>query len=670
MEKLFTTPYQSAPFSKFSSEDYLNEIRKALSMAREEVEQISTNPCSPTFENTIEALSFSGEYLERISAMFFNLNNAETNEILQQQAQEISPLLSDFQNDIYQNEKLFQRIKFVFENHSPQNAEQKTLLEQTYKKFERNGANLSTSDKEKLREIDKNLSVKKLQFSQNVLAQTNAFELHLTQEEDLAGLPDFLKELARETAQQKGKNGWIFTLDFPSFVPFVTYSSRRDLRQKMFIANATKCFSDGENDNKKLIIEIANLRKKRALLLGYKSHADFVLQERMAQSPENVLNFLTELLEKALPQAKKQLKELQDFAYAEDKISDFQKWDTAYYGEKLKQKKFQLNDQLLKPYFELNNVLNGIFEISKKLYGLHFEEINEIDVYNTEVKTFKITDENGTYKALLYTDFHPRKGKRNGAWMTSFKNQYQKNGENSRPHISIVCNFTRPTQTLPSLLTFNEVTTLFHEFGHALHGILADTKYPNLSGTSVFWDFVELPSQIMENWCFEKQALSLFAKHYQTGQDIPIEFIEQIKKSATHLEGLQTLRQLSFGLLDMAWHTNPITDTTNIELFEKQAIKDTEIYPEIPNICTSTSFSHIFSGGYSAGYYSYKWAEVLDADAFELFTEKGIFDPKTAQNFKDFILSKGGTEPPMDLYFRFRGKKPSVDALLKRAGLI
>lgn len=670
MEKLFTTPYQSAPFSKFSSEDYLNEIRKALSMAREEIEQISTNPCSPTFENTIEALSFSGEYLERISAMFFNLNNAETNEILQQQAQEISPLLSDFQNDIYQNEKLFQRIKFVFENHSPQNAEQKTLLEQTYKKFERNGANLSTSDKEKLREIDKNLSVKKLQFSQNVLAQTNAFELHLTQEEDLAGLPDFLKELARETAQQKGKNGWIFTLDFPSFVPFVTYSSRRDLRQKMFIANATKCFSDGENDNKKLIIEIANLRKKRALLLGYKSHADFVLQERMAQSPENVLNFLTELLEKALPQAKKQLKELQDFAYAEDKISDFQKWDTAYYGEKLKQKKFQLNDQLLKPYFELNNVLNGIFEISKKLYGIHFEEINEVDVYNTEVKTFKITDENGTYKALLYTDFHPRKGKRNGAWMTSFKNQYQKNGENSRPHISIVCNFTRPTQTLPSLLTFNEVTTLFHEFGHALHGILADTKYPNLSGTSVFWDFVELPSQIMENWCFEKEALSLFAKHYQTGEEIPIEFIEQIKKSATHLEGLQTLRQLSFGLLDMAWHTNPTSDINKIELFEKQAVKDTEVYPEITNICTSTSFSHIFSGGYSAGYYSYKWAEVLDADAFELFSEKGIFDPQTAQNFKHFILSKGGTEPPMDLYFQFRGKKPSVDALLKRAGLI
>ncbi|GIZ14811.1 M3 family metallopeptidase [Capnocytophaga catalasegens] len=668
---MFDTPYQAAPFSKFEAKDYKPAIEKAIAQALDTIKSIVTNIEVASFQNTIEALAYATENLDRLTSMFYNLYNAETNEIFQEQAQEIAPLLSDFQNDIYLNQALFERIKLVYNQYVPATAEEKMLLKTTYKQFVRNGANLSEENKQILREIDKNLSVKTLHFAQNVLEATNTYELFLTNENDLDGLPNFAKEAAKELAQKRQKNGFVFTLDAPSFIPFMTYIKNRNLRKELFLANAGKCY-ESTYDNRQNILDIVQLRQQRATLLGYKSHADFVLEERMAQSPEIVAGFLNELLQKALPSAQKQFDQLQTFALNKDGITDFQKWDTAFYSEQLKQSLFSLSDEVLKPYFQLESVLSGIFSIAQKLYGLHFEEITNIETYHPDVKTFKVTDDKNNYVSILYTDFYPRKGKRNGAWMTSFKGQYiTPKGENSRPHISIVCNFTPPTTSLPSLLTFNEVRTLFHEFGHALHGILANTKYPNLSGTNVFWDFVELPSQLMENWCYQKEALLLFAYHYQTQEAIPMEYVEKIKASAAFMEGLQTLRQLSFGLLDMAWHTNPNIDSIEqIKNFEKKAIKPTELYPDIEKNNVSTSFSHIFSGGYSSGYYSYKWAEVLDADAFEVFEEKGIFDTKTAQSFKENILSKGGSEPPMDLYVRFRGKKPSVEALLKRSKLI
>ena len=668
---MFDTPYLTAPFSKFESKDYKPAIEKAIAQALNLVKSIETNSEVANFQNTIEALTYSTENLDRLTSMFYNLYNAETNEILQQQAQEIAPLLSDFQNDIYLNQVLFERIKLVYNQYITATTEEKTLLETTYKQFVRNGANLSDENKQILREIDKKLSVKTLFFAQNVLEATNTYELFLTDENDLDGLPDFAKEAAKELAQKRQKNGFVFTLDAPSFIPFMTYVKNRDLRKELFLANAGKCY-ESAYDNRQNILDIVQLRQQRATLLGYKSHADFVLEERMAQSPEIVTNFLNELLEKTLSSAQKQFDELQTFALDKDGITDFQKWDTAFYSEQLKQSLFSLSDEILKPYFQLENVLSGIFSIVQKLYNLHFEEITNIETYHPDVRTFKVTDNKNNYVSILYTDFYPRKGKRNGAWMTSFKRQYiTPEGENSRPHISIVCNFTPPTASLPSLLTFNEVRTLFHEFGHALHGMLANTKYPNLSGTNVFWDFVELPSQLMENWCYQKEALQLFAYHYQTQESIPMEYIEKIKASVAFMEGLQTLRQLSFGLLDMAWHTNPDIGSINqVKDFEKQAIKPTELYPDIEKNNVSTSFSHIFSGGYSSGYYSYKWSEVLDADAFEVFEEKGIFDTKTAQSFKENILSKGGSESPMDLYIRFRGKKPFVEALLRRSKLI
>lgn len=671
MEQIFNTLYDSAPFSAFSDENYKNAIVQAVAEARAEIEEIISEKSAPSFENTIEKLAYSGEKLDRISSIFFNIHNAETNAVLQKQAQEISPILSDFQNDIYLNEALFKRVKQVYEQYSPATNEERMLLEKTYKNFVRNGANLSNVNKEILRNIDKELALKSLQFSQNILAQTNDYQLFISEEEEIKGLPDFVKEPAQELAKKQNKKGWIFTLNAPSFVPFLTYCENRKLRKELFLANAQKCFNGEKNNNSQLVIDLVNLRQQRANLLGYNTYSDFVLEERMAQTPTQVTDFLHELLYKAKPSALAQLEELKDFAYQRDQIIDFNKWDTAFYSEKLRKERFNIDDQALKPYFKLENVLSGIFTIAQKLYGIHFQEITNIETYHNEVKTFKVTDDEGNYLAIFYTDFHPRAGKRNGAWMTSFKNQYKKNGKNSRPHISIVCNFTRPTETLPSLLTFNEVTTLFHEFGHALHGILADTTYPNLSGTSVYWDFVELPSQLMENWCYEKQALELFAHHYQTGEVISMEYIEKIKQASAFMEGLQTLRQLSFGLLDMAWHQNPTVSLSELKSFEEKVISESEIYPKIEeDVCISTSFSHIFAGGYASGYYSYKWAEVLDADAFELFTERGIFDSKTATDFKKYILSKGGSEPPMELYVHFRGKKPSVSALLKRANLM
>lgn len=668
----FNTPYNTAPFSKIKDEDYLPAFKKAIADAKVEIDAIVNNPEAPSFENTIEALDFSGEKLDRISSIFFNLNSAETNENIQKIAQQVSPLLSEFSNDITLNEDLFKRVKAVYDSKHQLKltVEQQTLLDKKYKNFSRNGANLPNNKKKRLREIDKKLSKLKLKFGENVLAETNKFEMLITDKTDISGLPDGAKEAAKQLAESKNKKGWLFTLDYPSYIPFVTYADNRALRKKITLAAGSKGFKGDDLDNQQLVLDIAQLRHKRANLLGYKTHAHFVLEERMAETPENVQQFLNELLEKAKPAAIREFATLEKFAKDLDGIDKLQKWDGAYYSEKLKQKLYSLDDEKLKPYFKLENVINGAFTVANKLFDLHFEEIDNIDKYHEDVLTYKVTNSKGDFISIFYADFFPRPGKRNGAWMTVYKPQYIKDGKNSRPHISIVCNFTKPTNTKPSLLTFNEVTTLFHEFGHALHGMLANTTYPSLSGTSVFWDFVELPSQVMENWCYEKEALELFATHYKTGEVIPMDLVEKIKASATFLEGIQTLRQLSFGLLDMSWHGVDPTNILNVKAHENKAFKNTKLYPDVAKNCMSTSFSHIFQGGYSSGYYSYKWAEVLDADAFEYFKENGIFNTSIAKKFKDYVLSKGGTENPMTLYKRFRGQEPKPEALLKRAGLL
>ncbi|CAM4150099.1 M3 family metallopeptidase [Flavobacterium weaverense] len=669
---LFNTLHNTAPFSKIKNEDYLPAFIEGIALAKAEIDAIVQNEVIPTFENTIEALDYSGYILDRISSIFFNLNSAETNDEIQKIAQEVSPLLSDFSNDITLNAALFAKVKAVYDQKASLNLnpEQTTLLDKKYKSFSRNGANLSEDKKAKLREIDKELSKTSLKFGENALAETQAFQMHLTNKDDLAGLPEGTIEAARSLAQSQEKEGWIFTLDYPSYIPFVTYADSRELRKKMAIASGAKGFQNNEFDNQQNVLKIAKLRFDRAQLLGYATHAHFVLEERMAQSPEKVLSFSNDLLAKAKPAALKEFAELTAFAKELDGIEQLEKWDGAYYSEKLKQKLFDLDDEKLKPYFQLEKVLEGAFITAEKLFGLHFEATKAIDKYHEEVATYEVKDDNNNLVAVFYADFFPRKGKRNGAWMTSYKSQYIKDGSNERPHISIVCNFTKPTETKPSLLTFNEVTTLFHEFGHALHGILANTTYPSLSGTSVFWDFVELPSQIMENWCYEPEALSLFAHHYQTGEMIPMDLVEKIKESASFQEGMATMRQLSFGLLDMGWHGQDPSNITDIKAFETEQFAATQLYPEVAKNAMSTAFSHIFQGGYSSGYYSYKWAEVLDADAFEYFKEKGIFNKEVANKFKGNILSKGGTEPPMELYKRFRGQEPKPDALLRRAGLI
>ena len=665
--------FNTAPFSKISNTDFKPAIKKGIEIAKAEIDAIVNNIEEPSFENTTVALEFTGEKLNRITSIFFNLNSAETNDEIQKIAQEISPWLTEFKNDITLNEDLFKRVKTVFDLRKTLDLtpEQKTLLDKQYKSFSRNGANLNEVDKNRLREIDTKLSKLSLKFGENVLAETNAFEMHLTSEKELAGLPESVKEAAKEVAKSKDKQGWVFTLDYPSYIPFLTYADNRSLRKKMAIAAGKKAFQENAFNNEKNVLEIVNLRHQRANLLGYKTHAHFVLEERMAETPEKVIKFCNNLLEKAKPAAQKEFKKLEDFAKKLDGIDQLQKWDGAYYSEKLKKELFDLDQELLKPYFKLENVIEGVFQIAGKLFDIQFEEVTNIDKYHEDVKTYNVTDTSGNFVSVFYADFHPRKGKRNGAWMTSYKSQQIKNGSNDRPHVSIVCNFTKPTATKPSLLTFNEVTTLFHEFGHALHGMLANTTYNSLSGTSVSWDFVELPSQILENWCFEKEALELFAKHYETGEIIPMKYVEKIKKSASFHEGMQTLRQLSFGLLDMQWHgSESPQEISSVKEFENNAFAETKLYPDVPENAMSTAFSHIFQGGYSAGYYSYKWAEVLDADAFEYFLEEGIFNKEVATKFKKNILSKGGTEKPMTLYKRFRGAAPKPEALLKRAGLL
>ena len=641
LTQYFNTKHNTAPFSQIKNEDYLPAIKKGIEIAKTEIDAIVNNPDAPTFENTIVAMEFTGDVLDRASSIFFNLNSAETSDEMQKIAQEISPLLSEFGNDVRLNAALFAKIKAVYDQKDSLDlsAEQATLLDKKYKSFSRNGANLSEDKKSKLREIDMQLSKSSLQFGENVLAETQAFQLHITNEKELSGLPEGTIEAAHLLAKSQNKNGWIFTLDHPSYIPFLTYSDNRELRKKMAIAFGSKGFQNNEFDNQDIVLKIAKLRFDRAQLLGYKTHAHYVLEERMAQTPEQVISFLNDLLEKAKPAAQKEFKELSEFAKKLDGIDQLEKWDGAYYSEKLKQQLFNLDDEILKPYFQLEKVLEGAFTIAERLYGITFKEIFDIDKYHEEVRTFEVKNKSNELVAIFYADFFPRKGKRNGAWMTSFKSQYVLNNKNERPHISNVCNFTRPTETKPSLLTFNEVTTLFHEFGHGLHGILANTVYPSLSGTSVFWDFVELPSQIMENWCYEAEALSLFAHHYQTNELISMELVQKIKESASFQEGMATMRQLSFGLLDMGWHGQDPTAISDVKTFEIEQFSATQLYPEVKENAMSTAFSHIFQGGYSSGYYSYKWAEVLDADAFAYFQEKGIFNKEVAYKFKEHILS-------------------------------
>ena len=652
---MFQTPYNAAPFSRFTPTDYLPAIEKAIAESLAQINSITQNPEPATFKNTIDALAYTGLELDRLTAMFFNLNSAETNDALQAEAQRISPLLTDYGNDIRLNEALFKRVKTVYDQRENLSltAEQQTLLEKTYKSFTRNGANLSLDDKGRLRKIDKELATLKLKFSENVLAETQHYQWVITDKNTLSGLPDFVLEMLAQEAKKRNVQGWVITLDLPVYTAVMKYADNRDLRQKLFTDYHSRCAGESAYNNEDNVLRIAQFRQARASLLGYPNYATFALEERMAETPEKVMTFLNEQLAKDKPQAIKELEELKTFSG----LTDFQQWDFAYYAEKLKQEHYQIDDSLLKPYLALDKAVEGMFAVAHKLYGLHFTLTEEVEKYHPEVQTYKVTDENGNYLALFYTDFFPRAGKRNGAWMTSYKEQYRdEQGNDSRPHISIVCNFTRPTDTAPSLLTFNELTTLFHEFGHALHGMLSKVTYPSLSGTNVARDFVELPSQLMENWCYEEETLRLFATHYQTGEPLPIEWVKKVKAVEDFMKGILNVRQLNFGFLDMEWHTYPhLERLENVRTFEQTVTKATQLYPPIDVMCISSAFSHIFSGGYAAGYYSYKWSEALEEDALEIFKEAGFFNKTVATRFRKEILERGSSEKESILYKRFRG---------------
>ena len=651
---MFQTPYKAAPFSRFTATDYLPAIEKAIAESLAQIDSITQNPEPATFKNTIEALAYTGLELDRLTAMFFNLNSAETNDALQAEAQRISPLLTEYSNDIRLNEALFKRVKIVYDQRENLSltAEQQTLLEKTYKSFTRNGANLSLDDKGRLREIDKQLATLKLKFSENVLAETQHYQWVITDKNTLSGLPDFVLEMLAQEAKKRKVQGWVITLDLPVYTAVMKYADNRDLRQQLFTDYHSRCAGESAYNNEDNVLRIAQLRQTRASLLGYPNYATFALEERMAETPEKVVAFLNEQLAKDKPQALKELEELKTFSG----LTDFQQWDFAYYAEKLKQERYQIDDSLLKPYLALDKAVEGMFAVAHKLYGLHFTLTDEVEKYHPEVQTYKVTDENGNYLALFYTDFFPRAGKRNGAWMTSYKEQYRdEQGNDSRPHISIVCNFTRPTDTAPSLLTFNELTTLFHEFGHALHGMLSKVTYPSLSGTNVARDFVELPSQLMENWCYEEETLRLFATHYQTGEPLPIEWVKKVKAVEDFMKGILNVRQLNFGFLDMEWHTYPhLERLEDVCTFEQTVTKATQLYPPIDVMCISPAFSHIFSGGYAAGYYSYKWSEALEEGALEVFKEAGFFNKAVATRFRKEILEKGSSEKESILYKRFR----------------
>lgn len=669
----FNTPFNTIPFDQIKVEHYMPAIEEGIKQGLAEVDAIVNNIAEPDFSNTIEALEKVGPLLEMVSMTFSNLNLAETSKEMQAIAKEMSPKLSDYSNDIMLNIELFKRVEVVYNKKQSLSLtpEQSTLLDKTYKSFVRNGSKLNDTQKEKLRNIDKDKSQLTLSYNENVLAESNAFELVITNESDLAGLPEGTIEAAKLTAKERGKeNAWVFTLDYPSYGPFMTYAENRALKEQMFKAFGSKAFKNNEHDNQEILKKIAVLRHERAVLLGYKSHADFVLEERMAESPTKVFSFLENLLDNALPFAKEELEELKAYIKTNHGPEDLKKWDIPYYSEKLKKEKFAIDDELLRPYFKLENVIAGVFETAKRLYGLTFHQRNDIPIYHKDVTTYEVKNAQGEFLAVFYADFFPRAGKRQGAWMTSFVNQKIENGINVRPHVSIVCNFTKPTESKPSLLSFDEVTTLFHEFGHALHGMAANGQYGSISGTSVYWDFVELPSQILENWCYEKECLDLFAKHYETGEPIPADYIQKIIDSSNFHSGLATIRQIGLATLDMAWHSQDTKDVASVKDFELSVTAKTDLMPSVPETCTSCSFTHIFPGGYSSGYYSYKWAEVIDADAFEAFKEKGIFNQEVASAFYKNILSAGGSEHPSILYKRFRGREADPKALLRRSGLI
>lgn len=670
----YTTPHGAIPFDKIKTGDYAPAIHEGIRRQNAEIDDIINNPEAPTFANTILAYEKSGEMLHRVNTVFGNLLSAETNDDLQELAKEIMPLMSEHENNISLNEKLFERIKTVHALQSEEqlNPEQTKLLEDIYTGFVRNGANLQGEAKEKYRALCTELSLLTLQFGENNLKETNDYKLVITDEAQLSGLPESAIDAATETAKEKAVEGWAFTLQAPSFSPFMTYADNRDLRHELYMAYNTKCTHDNAYNNLDIVKRIVNVHMEIAQLLGYDNFAEYNLQERMAQNSDAVYQLLNQLLDAYMPTALQEYAEVQALA-RQEQGEDFvlMPWDWAYYSHKLKDRKFSIDDEMLRPYFELSNVKEGVFGLATKLYGITFKKNPEIPVYHKDVDAYEVFDKDGEFLAIFYTDFHPRAGKRSGAWMTSYKGQWidESTGENSRPHISIVMNFTKPTQDKPALLTFGEVETFLHEFGHSLHGMFANSTYESLSGTNVYWDFVELPSQFMENFAIEKDFLHTFARHYETGELIPDELVQRIVDSSNFNAAYACLRQVSFGLLDMAWYTRNTPFEGDVKAYEKKAWEKAQILPSVEETCMSTQFSHIFAGGYSAGYYSYKWAEVLDADAFSLFKEKGIFNPEVAASFRENILSKGGTEHPMTLYKRFRGQKPTIDALLIRNGI-
>ncbi len=666
----YDTPHQTPPFDKIKVEHYKPAFEYAIEEARKEVDAIVSNAEAPTFENTIEALEKKGALLSRVAGAFFNVNSAETNEEMQAVAQEVSPLLSDFSNDVSLNAELFARVKAVYQQKDQLQltTEQTTLLENSYQGFARSGANLEGADRERYREVSKRLSKLSLDFSENVLKATNTFKKNLTDEADLAGMPDFVIEAAALKAKQEEQEGWTFDLTTPSYSPLMKYADKRALREEMYLANMSKTYG-GEYDNAGLVTEIVNLRMERAKLLGYESYAEYALATKMAKTPQAVYDLMNDLYEAAMPVARKDMDELRVYAKEQGLEGELKPWDFSYYSEKLKNEKYSLNDEILKPYFELESVKKAVFGLATKLFGITFVKNEKVAVYHEEVEVFDVLDADGSYLSTFYTDFHPRKGKRGGAWMNNVKDQWKDGDINSRPQVVIVMNFTRPTESLPALLTFREVETFLHEFGHALHGILANTTYASLSGTSVKRDFVELPSQIMENWAMEPEYLKSFAKHFETGETIPDELIEKLRRAKNYNAAYAATRQLSFGYLDLAWHTATAPITEEVKAFEEKAWGKTQLFEEvIPNTCMSTQFGHLFAGGYAAGYYGYKWAEVLDADAFQCFKENGIYDKSTAAALR-VLLEKGGSEDPMELYVQFRGQEPSIDAILERDGL-
>jgi len=672
----YSTPHNTVPFHLIKLEHYEEAFMEGMKREKEELDKIINNEEEPTFDNTIIYKDETkGEHyydlLGRASTVFSCMLGAETNDDLDALAQKMSPLLTQHANDMQLNEKLFKRIKHVYEHHRELTPEEATLLQKVYDGFVRSGALLNEEGKEQFRRLSEEASLLSLQFSQNLLKENKAFELHLTNEEDLDGLPESARQMAAHAAQEQNKEGWIFTLDFPSYSPFLTYSTKRELREKLYMAKNTEGIHDNPENNLTICTRLINIRRELAQLLGHETYADYVLEHRMASSVKNVYKLFNDLISAYKPQAIKELKEVEQLAKEmEGDAFEMQPWDFGFYSHKLQLQKYNIDSEMLRPYFELSKVIEGVFGLANRLYGISFKENNEIPVYHQDVKAYDVFDADGSYLAVFYADFHPRKGKQGGAWMTEFQGQWiNRKGENIRPHVSVVMNFTKPTPQKPALLTLGEVETFLHEFGHSLHGMFANTRFGSLSGTNVWWDFVELPSQFMENYATEKEFLRTFAYHFESGEPIPDELIDRIIKSKNYLSAYGCLRQVSLGLLDMAYYTQKDEFKEDIITFEKDAWKDAIITKQLPNTCMTTQFSHIISGGYAAGYYSYKWAEVLDADAFSLFKKNGIFDKNTALSFRENILSKGGTEHPMTLYKRFRGQEPTIDALLERNGI-